>query len=149
MNIEIKEITKDNLQEILSLHVSKAQETYIESVEECLEDATECHFYRPVGLYRDGVLVGFCMYGFFPSEGQNGRVWLDRYLIDEQFQGQGLGSIMLQALIAHLIKLYHCNEIFLSLYDDNQRALHLYQKHGFQFNGEKDINGEQVMVKVV
>lgn len=149
MNIEIRDVTKENLKEILSLHVSEAQKSYLESTEQCLEDARECNYYRPAGLYRDGVLVGFAMYGFFPLEGKKGRVWLDRYLIDEQFQGQGLGSIMLEALISHLNKLYKCNEIYLSLYETNQRALHLYEKFDFHFNGEEDINGEKVMVKVL
>ena len=133
----------------LSLHIRESQKTYLESIEQCLEDARECNCYRPVGLYRDGVLVGFAMYGFFSIEGKRGRVWLDRYLIDEEFQGQGLGSIMLQALINHLNKLYKCNEIYLSLYENNQRALHIYEKFNFHFNGEKDINGEKVMVKVL
>lgn len=149
MNIDIRSVTKENLQEILSLHVSETQKLYIESTKQCLEDAAECDCYKPAGLYRNGVLVGFVMYGLFPSEGEKGRVWLDRYLIDERFQGQGLGSIMLEAVISHLIKMYHCDEIYLSLYDDNQRALHLYQKFGFQFNGELDINGEKVMVKIL
>lgn len=149
MKSEIREVTKENLKEILSLHVSENQKSFVESTEQCLEDAIECNFYRPAGLYLDGVLVGFAMYGFFPLEDKKGRVWLDRYLIDEQFQGQGLGSIMLDALITHLINLYNCNEIYLSLYETNQRALHLYEKFNFQFNGEKDINDEKVMVKVI
>lgn len=147
MNIEIKGVTKENLKEILSLHVSVNQKSYVESTKQCLEDATECDCYKPAGLYQNGILVGFVMYGLFPKEGQKGRVWLDRYLIDECFQGKGFGSIMLNAVIEHLIKIYHCDEIYLSLYEDNQRALHLYQKFGFQFNGERDINGEKVMVK--
>lgn len=147
MEIEIKKVTKENLKEILSLHVKPSQKTYIETTKECLDDAKECDCYRPVGLYSDGILVGFAMYGFFPSEGNGGRVWLDRYLIDEHFQGCGLGNIMLETLINHLIMLYASDEIYLSIYDDNDCALHLYRKFGFDFNGELDINGEKVMVK--
>ncbi|WP_097026874.1 GNAT family N-acetyltransferase [Clostridium peptidivorans] len=149
MNIEIREVTEENLKDILSLTVSESQKSYIESTKQCLEDAMECSCYQPAGLYRDGALVGFAMYGLFPREGQNGRVWLDRYLIDERFQGQGLGSIMLEALITQLVKLYHCDKVYLSLYDDNQHALHLYQKFGFKFNGELDINEEKVMIKAL
>ncbi|MNI95333.1 Spermine/spermidine acetyltransferase [compost metagenome] len=54
---------------------------------------------------------------------------------------------MLQSLIEHLVQLYDCNKIYLSLYEDNLAALTLYEKFGFQFNGELDINGEKVMVK--
>jgi diamine N-acetyltransferase len=148
MNIEMIKVTHQNRQEILALHVSKAQESFIESTEQSLKDAKKYKPFRPVGLYRDGELVGFAMYGFFSEEAES-QVWLDRFLIDERFQGQGLGTIMLNAIIAHLVELYNCNEIFLSIYETNQTALHLYKKFGFQFNGELDDNGEKVMVKVL
>ncbi len=149
MRIEIKEVTPENLNEILGLHVKSTQTSFIETTAQCLEDAKRHHAYRPAGLYRDGELVGFAMYGLFPREGVNGRVWLDRFLIDARYQGQGLGSILLEALISHLIGLYGCKEIFLSLYPDNVHALYLYEKFGFTFNGEFDVNKERVMVKVI
>ncbi|MEG0133234.1 MAG: GNAT family N-acetyltransferase [Clostridium sp.] len=147
MSIEIKRVTEENLSAILELHVSENQKSYIETTEECLKEALEESCYQPVGLYKDGDLVGFAMYGIFKSE--NHRVWLDRYLIDEKYQGKGLGSEILEALINHLAKEYNCNEIYLSVYDDNECALHLYGKFGFRFNGEFDINKEKVMVKII
>ncbi|MEG0307850.1 MAG: GNAT family N-acetyltransferase [Clostridium sp.] len=147
MSIEIKRVTEENLSAILELHVSENQKSYIETTEECLNEALEESCYQPVGLYKDGDLVGFAMYGIFKSE--NDRVWLDRYLIDEKYQGKGLGSEILEALINHLAKEYNCNEIYLSVYDDNECALHLYGKFGFRFNGEFDINKEKVMVKII
>lgn len=149
MNIEIREVTKKNQKEILALHVGGAQKSYIEPTEQSLKDAVKYKPFHPAGLYKDGELVGFAMYGFFPREGEKGRVWLDRYLIDERFQGQGLGRIMLEALIEYLVKLYHCNEIYLSVYENNLIAQRLYQKLGFHFNEERDIHGEKVMVKVL
>ncbi|WP_286058991.1 GNAT family N-acetyltransferase [Bacillus mojavensis] len=150
MNIEIKAVTEENRESILSLHVHKSQISYIESTKQCLEDATKCQYYKPAGLYYEGELVGFAMYGWFPEideENKNGRVWLDRFFIDERFQGQGLGSMMLEALIHHLAEQYTCNRIYLSIFENNIHALRLYQKFGFTFNGELDYNGEKVMVK--
>lgn len=149
MNIEIREVTKGNLGEILKLSVSESQKLYIESIEQCLKDALECDYYKPVGLYIDNYLVGFAMYGFFPGEDGEGRVWLDRFLIDKKYQGKGYGNRMLEFLIQHLKCKYNCNKIYLSLYDDNKPALHLYKKFGFQFNGELDVNKERVMVKTL
>lgn len=63
--------------------------------------------FRSVGFYRDGELVGFVMYGYFQNEEKKGRVWLDRYLIDERFQGQGLGKIMLEILLMHIERAYN------------------------------------------
>lgn len=147
MNIEIKKVNDKNLENILELRINENQNSYIESTEECLKDAEECKLYEPVGLYIDGILVGFAMYGFFPREGKGGRVWLDRFLIDKKYQGEGIGSIMLDNLIKYLANKYKCNKIFLSLYENNTGALHLYKKFGFEFNGELDINGEKIMVK--
>ncbi|MGG7163476.1 GNAT family N-acetyltransferase [Clostridium ihumii] len=147
MKIDIKDVNKENLKDILELNVNESQSSYIETTRQCLNEAEECNSYRPVGLYSDGVLVGFAMYGLFKDEGKNGRVWLDRLLIDKKYQGKGLGHIMLEALINHLTQIYNCDEIFLSLYEDNKCAMHIYEKFGFKFNGELDINNEKVMVK--
>lgn len=147
MNIEIRQVTTDNLSAVMALRVAQHQTSYIENTAQCLEEAQDCSLYQPAALYADDMLVGFAMYGRFPGEGMNGRVWLDRFLIDEKYQGQGMGNRMLAALISHLERLYDANDIYLSLFDDNHGALYLYQKFGFRFNGELDINGEQVMVR--
>ncbi|WP_045926949.1 GNAT family N-acetyltransferase [Bacillus siamensis] len=150
MTIEIRAVTEENRADILALHVSESQALFIETAEECLQDAEDCRHYQPAGLYVDGELVGFAMYGWFPEydeENKNGRVWLDRFFIDERYQGRGLGRLMLDALIHHLAQLYGCRRIYLSLFEDNVHALRLYQKFGFRFNRELDSNGEKVMVK--
>lgn len=149
MSIEIKSVTKENLVGILDLHVAENQKPYIETTEQCLKEALEESWYEPAGLYKDGCLVGFAMYGLFISESGNGRVWLDRYLIDERYQGKGLGSEILGILIKYLANKYNHNKIFLSVYDDNKCAIRLYEKFGFEFNGEFDVNKEKVMMKVI
>ncbi|UPO90175.1 GNAT family N-acetyltransferase [Niallia sp. Man26] len=150
--IEIRPVTKANASEVLALKVNESQRHYIETTEQCLEDAKNCVYYKPVGLYKEGVLVGFAMYGWFPEYDENhkkGKVWLDRYLIDERFQGQGLGSIFLKTLISKLINEFACTKIFLSIYDTNIHAISLYKRYGFTFNGELDFNGEKVMELIV
>ena len=147
MNIDIRDITKENLKEALSLHVNADQQTFVESPETSLKDARVCSYYQPVGLYLDSQIIGFAMYGFFPNEGETGRVWLDRFLIDKRFQGHGLGSVMLSALLKKIAGIYHSKKVYLSVFEGNNRALHLYRKFGFEFNGEYDINGEKVMEK--
>ncbi|MGN7416037.1 GNAT family N-acetyltransferase [Paenibacillus sp. SAF-068] len=147
---EIKHVTAQNRDEVLNLRVKSTQVTNIETTQECLEEADECEYYQPAGLYWNDMLVGFAMYGYFPPiEDMQGRVWLDRFLIDEKFQGKGLGKKLLCVLIQHLFSLYRCNEIYLSLYEHNREALQLYQQFDFKFNGELDFNGEMVMVKEI
>ncbi|WP_342511592.1 GNAT family N-acetyltransferase [Sporosarcina sp. FSL K6-1522] len=147
MGITIHDVTQDNEEEILRLSVAESQTNFIETTEQCLEEAKECAYYKPVGLYVDNKLVGFAMYGRFPDEQEQSRVWLDRFLIDANYQGMGFGKMMLQALIDKLVEKYSCPKIYLSIYEDNHSAIYLYQKFGFQFNGEFDVNNEKVMVK--
>lgn len=149
MNTDIIDVTEKNRQEILALRIKEAQKSFVESNEQSLKDAQEYKAFRPVGLYRDGELVGFAMYGYFQNEGKEGRVWLDRFLIDERFQGQGLGKIMLEILLMHIKKAYNCDKIYLSVYGENQVAVRLYEKFGFHFTGEVESKGEKVMVKVL
>lgn len=147
MNLNIRRVDKENFKDILSLKVKNEQMGFIETTKECLDEAKEENFWRPVGIYDDNILIGFAMYGCFKEDGKEDRIWLDRFLIDKRFQGRGYGKPTLKLLIERLVNEYNCNKIYLSIYDDNINAIKLYEDLGFKFNGELDINGERVMVK--
>ena len=118
----------------------------MESVAQCLAEAAELDWWRPVGIYDGDTAVGFAMYGLFIDEEPGGRVWLDRLLIDARFQGRGYGSAALSGLLARIRDEYHPQRVYLSVVKGNSAATALYRKFGFRFNGEKDIHGEDVMV---
>ena len=84
MNITFKPVTEENRAEVLKLKVGKEQEHFIESVQQCLEEADQRKSWRPVGIYHGEELVGFAMYGFFWEYFPAGRVWMDRLLIDKR-----------------------------------------------------------------
>lgn len=149
MFTEIRDITALNKEEILTLRIADNQQNFIESTDQCLAEAEIDKRFIPVGLYRGDTAVGFAMYGMFPHEDNSARVWLDRYFIDERYQHKGLGKHFLQQLIDHLVATYGCQNIYLSVYDDNFAAIQLYKNFGFGFNGELDDKGEKVMVKEV
>ncbi len=144
---EIRNITDLNEDEILALDIADDQQGFIETTLQCLTEAENDRRFTPVGLYKENTAVGFAMYGRFPQENGEQRVWLDRYFIDERYQNKGLGKYFLLELINYLQANYHCDRIFLSVYKDNEVAIQLYKKFGFVFNGEIDMNGERVMVK--
>lgn len=144
--IQFIPITKDNENTVLNLKIKTQQLSFIESIEDCLKEAKELSLWRPVGIYDNQVLIGFAMYGLWKEEGTHGRVWLDRFLIDQRFQGKGYGKKALQAIIKHIYQEYGYPKIYLSLYEDNLVALHLYQSLGFVFNGGFDVHHERIMV---
>ena len=146
MNIQFEKVTENNIDEVLKLDVKEDQKTLIESVSECLREAAEKSCWRPVGIYNNGILIGFAMYCFWKEDSPNGRVWMDRFLIDAGFQGKGYGSAAFPLLLERIKEEYQCSEICLSVFKDNELAISLYEKNGFRFNGEKDIKGEDIMV---
>lgn len=147
MRIHIKPITEANRQAALELSAAPGQEGFVETPEECLAEADRRRCWRPVGIYDEEILVGFAMYGFFPEYLPFGRVWLDRLLIDAHFQGRGYGHAALANLLERLGKEYGRRRIYLSVYENNLSAIRLYKSFGFHFTGEKDVHGEDVMVR--
>lgn len=146
MNLNIRPITDKNRGQALALHVGAGQEGFVESVSQCLKEAAAKKCWRPVGIYDGETMVGFAMYGsFFWEYFPIGRVWMDRLLIDEKYQGKGYGKAAMAALIERLVQEYNCRKIYLSVIDGNDAAVHLYESFGFRFNGKKDIHGERIM----
>ncbi|HHY72030.1 MAG TPA: GNAT family N-acetyltransferase [Bacillus bacterium] len=141
---EIRDITSSNKKEILLLNIAEEQRGFIESIPQCLKEAREDYRFVPVGLYENGTAVGFAMYGKFEEQ-----VWLDRFLIDERFQGKGLGKYFLQEIILFLEEKFTGHDIYLTVFKDNTRAIQLYKRFGFFFTGEKYKRNEEIMRKKV
>lgn len=144
--IIIKKVDKTNEKAVLQLKIAPSQDGFVETVQQCLNEAKQKSCWRPVAIYDDETLIGFAMYGFFWQYLPAGRLWLDRILIDQRYQGQGLGTIAIKTLIAQIRKEYLHQKIYLSVVEQNKPAIRLYQKLGFEFTGELDINKEKVMV---
>ncbi|MFD1206312.1 GNAT family N-acetyltransferase [Sporosarcina contaminans] len=147
MEWEICKVTSNNKEELLSLRVAEEQMQFIETIEESLLEAAQWKEFRPVGLYVDGVPVGFAMYVFLGDGKGGGNLWIDRLLIDENFQGRGYGRHFMELLIQRVLDEYGEQPIYLSVYPENTDAIRLYEKLGFVFIGEYDTKGEQIMRK--
>lgn len=150
MKLKLLDITKSNEHKVLNLKVKDNQHKHIETVRQCLNDAKDTHYYHPVGLVFNDEIVGFSMYGRFPQKSGTYRVWLDRFLIDENFQNQGYGTLFFEYLTKFLKDKYNDWYIYLSVYKENLQAIKMYECFGFKFINEYDINGEVIMrLKVV
>lgn len=146
MNLHFEPVNPSNRSGVETLQVLPEQAGFIESVRECLSEADEFQEWRPVGIYDGDLLVGFAMYGYFSEPHGEGRVWLDRILIDGRHQKKGYGKAAVLALLKRLGLEYGKKQIYLSVYDNNGAAISLYQRLGFHFNGEYDTKGEKIMV---
>ena len=131
--VELREITKENYEEILSLQVAKEQRGFVPTVTEALAQAW---VYRgtayPFAVYAYGEPVGFIMLGYYEEKKQY-TVW--KFLIDEKHQRKGYGKAALRAAIEWLQQTFHVTEVFLGCVHENYAAERLYASVGFMRTG--------------
>jgi len=100
MAIALREITKENLSDILKLKVANYQEKFVASNAVSIAQA---HFSPEIAwfraIYADEVPVGFLM---LDDEPNNASYYLWRLMIDERFQKRGFGKRALELLIEHV-----------------------------------------------
>lgn len=145
MNLKLIPVTNENRAAALSLSVGHGQEHFIETVQECLEEADRNSDWEPMCICDGDTIVGFAMFGYIRIPGVN-QVWFDRFLIDQRHQHMGYGRKSVELVIDHLHSEFPGMDIRLSVYEDNTVAINLYESFGFKVNGEYDINGETVMI---
>lgn len=142
MSLHFCEVTTENWRAVAALSVSKEQQSFIESnafsLAECLfeKNATS------LALYDGETLIGYAMYGW--QNNVNKSVWLDRFMIDYRFQGNGYAKRFIPILLEYFQQLFESRTIYLSLHQHNSRAQRLYEHFGFRLNGEIDADGPVV-----
>lgn len=143
--MELKLIPAEQLNTaaLCDLKVAVDQTGFIETVAECLKEASQDPQWHPCGILDGGQLVGFLMAGWIKQEQ---RCWLDRFLIDARFQHRGYGRTALKLILNQIFAHPKIDAVYLSLYAENTAALRLYQDFGFRLNGEQDSHGELIMV---
>ena len=140
--VELREITKDNLEEVLKLRISECQEGFVSSTAYSLAQAwvyKETAF--PFAIYADNVLVGFIMLGYYESKKQY-TLW--KFLIDKHYQNKGYGRKALQLAVKYLIETFDVSEIYTGVALGNEIAKHLYNSVGFVETGVVEDNMEEM-----
>lgn len=141
-NIHFRDIDNTNKCEVRKIKLKPEQEKFIETIDECLEEADTYDEWHPVAIYYNEEIIGFAMYGSF---GPNKHTWIDRIIIDERHQGKGFGKIAMRKLIDIVLKEYGVNTIYLSIVEENAVAYNLYESIGFKYMNEKDPNNGELL----
>ena len=134
--IELRKITKDNLEEVLNLKITEEQKAFVSTTAHSLAQAWA---YRdtafPFAIYADDVIVGFVMLGYYEIKNQY-TLW--KFLIDEQYQGKGYGKDALKLAIKYIKDTFDVKEIYTGVAFGNEVAKNLYYSMGFRETGEVD-----------
>jgi diamine N-acetyltransferase len=141
--IRLRPITAENWQACADLRVARSQEAFVASN---LYSLAEAQFYPPIttrAIYNGTTLVGFVSYGFRdiadPDDPILGWTWqIFRFMIDQNYQGRGLGLAAMRATIAAIVaspKHRPGDPIFLTYRPENEAAARLYAHLGFTIIG--------------
>ncbi|MBC6972304.1 GNAT family N-acetyltransferase [Bacillus sp. Xin] len=144
MNLHICEVTANNWRSVAALDVAKEQQHFIESNAFSLAESLYEGNGTSVGLYDAETLVGYAMYGWHSAKDDS--VWIDRFMIDHHFQGNGYAKRFLHLLTQYLQQKFQCKKIHLSLHPENKLAMKLYESFGFHLTGDIDDDGPVVGV---
>lgn len=142
MAVTLREVTKQNLRDILRLKVGEAQERFVASNAVSIAQAhfdPDTAWYR--AIYEGDQPVGFVMIDDNPAIP---RYTLWRFMIDHRFQRRGLGRAAIEAVLAHVRGRPGATELFTSCVDAAGGPGPFYERLGFTYTGDLD-EGERVM----
>ncbi|QVK17588.1 GNAT family N-acetyltransferase [Mycoplasmatota bacterium] len=133
MNLNFKEITKENWEKCVDLTVSKEQANFVApNWYSILQSKFESDFY-PLCIYDGDVMIGFLMYDIDPD---TKRHEMSRLMIDHKFQGKGYGKIAITKLLELIRNKYGNINFYTSIEPNNIGAQKLYESLGFKKTGE-------------
>ncbi|MBQ7781987.1 MAG: GNAT family N-acetyltransferase [Lachnospiraceae bacterium] len=140
--VELRTITKENLEEVLDLSVSEHQKSFVSSTAYSLAQAYVYHETAfPFAVYADDTIVGFIMMGYYEVKKQY-TLW--KLLIDKNQQNKGYGREALKQGIIYLKNKFDVKEIYTGVALGNEKAKHLYSSIGFEETGFIEDNMEEM-----
>ena len=154
--LKLEKINGKNVWEILKLHVSEEQKSFVAgndiSIIEAYTTITGNGYAFPFGIYEEDTPIGFLMIGFDTDDYwedapaiAKGNYNLWRLMIDKDYQKKGYGREAVRLALEY-IKTFPCGKAeycWLSYEPENVVAGRLYRSFGFVETGELD--GEELI----
>lgn len=82
--------------------------------------------------------VGYAQFGIFaPGALRENAYELRRLYVLSEFQNRGIGSLLLDAALAHP-QMQNAREIYLDVWERNHGAIRLYERFGFRVVGRRE-----------
>ena len=140
--VSLREVTRDNLDEVLRLKVAEAQRKFVAPNSTSIAQA---HFYPEEAwfraIYAGETPIGFLMLSDDPKKAE---YFLWRLMVDGKYQGMGFGRHAITLLVAHVKTRPNATKLLTSCVPGEGSPFEFYNTLGFEPTGEVD-DGEDVM----
>jgi histidinol dehydrogenase len=144
---EVRPVTDANVDELIKLKTTEAQENFVAPVSKSLAQASVRPAGRPLGLYSNGQPVGFLLLWDARRDpdlaARADQLYIWRLMIDARYQGLGHGQAAMRWLIDEA-KRMGVASVGLSHVPENTVGK-FYEKFGFAYTGKVN-EGEHEMV---
>lgn len=107
--VKIEELNKENWYECCELKISEKQTEYLESNAISIAQSKFELSLKPYAIYYEDKVVGFLMFNT-EKEGLDGY-WVFRIMIDQNYQGKGIGKAATNLMISEMSKLPDATKI--------------------------------------
>ena len=144
--VSLKEITRDNIDEVLAHKVDESQKSFVSTNADSLAQAyvySETAF--PFAVYNDAILVGFIMMGYYEVKDYY-TLW--KFMIDSRYQGRGYGRKALELGIQYLKEQFDISEVYTGVVPGNNAARKLYESVGFKETGLVESGMEEMRLRL-
>ena len=131
-NIELREVTADNRQAVVSLELDPEQEDLVASNAESLDDAQSDPDARPRAVYAGEQVVGFLMYDIYRRRDKSRGASIYRFMIDRNHQGKGYGRTALAKALEEIRAVSGVRKISIRYMPANPVAKAFYGSFGFK-----------------
>ena len=130
--ITLKEITRENFWDCVSLEVAPEQVDFVTSNAVSIAQSKVQPECIPLAVYDDNIMVGFVMYCIDEDDSE---YWIYRMMIDKNYQSKGYGKKSMELLLNRIKEDKSHNKIFLGVHKESF-AVNMYKNFGFEFNGQ-------------
>ncbi|RIW38330.1 GNAT family N-acetyltransferase [Bacillus salacetis] len=145
-DVNIIELNSENWYECCVLKVAANQTDFIETNAISIAQSKFEPSLKPYAIYLGEKAAGFLMFNSVPEELDG--YWVYRIMVDEKFQGQGIGKAAVQLMILEMEKLPNAKKIIVGYHPENSGAHHLYKSLGFIDNGNR-FGKEMAVIKYI
>jgi diamine N-acetyltransferase len=127
VEISLRQVTKDNYEDVCELDVSKEQEAYVACNMWSLVESMFNEGYETRAIYFDNEPVGFFMW----VKESLTKISIWRFMIDHKHQQTGIGRSALELALTEIKQVANLKEIEICYNPENPVAKGFYSSFGF------------------